>query len=204
VITPDLGQLSMATLYLVVFTVIFVESGILVGLVLPGDSVLFVSGLLAARNGTPVSLAILVITVFAAATLGDTVGYGLGRRLGRGYLDRPRRLRSRRWVERAERLYDRHGWFAVVIARWYPWIRTIMPVLAGIGRMPYGRFVAANALGAVLWGCGIVVLGYLSHSIPGLYQASLVAMGLAILATLGYLARQWRQRRRSTDADVPA
>lgn len=202
-ITLDLEQFTMLTVYLVVFTVIFVESGVLVGLVLPGDTVLFFAGLLAARNGTALSAVVLAITAFVAATLGDTVGYGLGHRLGRGYLDRPRRRWARRWVERAERLYDRHGAFAVVIARWYPWIRTIMPVLAGVGRMPYGRFLAANALGACLWGSGTVVLGYLSHSVPGLYQASLVVMGLAILATLGYLAREWRQRRRSAGADAP-
>ena len=182
----DLTQFSMIVVYLVVFAVIFVESGVLVGLVLPGDSILFMSGLLAARSGS--SVVVLVILVFIAATAGDSVGYRIGRVVGRRAVEGgPRR---QRWLARAEDLYRRHGWFAVVIARWYPWIRTIMPLLAGMGRMPYQRFLAANALGAALWGCGTVLLGYFSYSIPGLYQASLILMGVAVLATLGYLVRQ--------------
>ncbi|SDM55538.1 DedA family protein [Allokutzneria albata] len=199
----DLTQLSMVLVHLVVFAVIFVESGVLVGLVLPGDSVLFMSGLLAARSGS--SVVLLVVLVFIAAVAGDSVGYRIGRVVGRRAVERRPRL-----LARAQDLYRRHGWFAVVIARWYPWIRTVMPLLAGMGRMPYPGFLAANALGAVLWGCGTVLLGYFAHSIPGLYQASLVLMGLAILATLGYLVRQRMIAansdclRRGSDRNLPA
>ncbi|MCP3803485.1 DedA family protein [Allokutzneria sp. A3M-2-11 16] len=192
----DLTQLSMIVVHLVVFTVIFLESGVLIGLVLPGDSILFMSGLLVARSGSVASVVILVALVFVAAVAGDSVGYRIGRVVGRRAVERQsQRPRRQRLLARAEDLYRRHGWFAVVIARWYPWIRTIMPLLAGIGRMPYQRFLPANALGAALWGCGTVLLGYYSYSIPGLYQASLILMGIAILATLGYLAAQrWASR----------
>ncbi|MGH3963464.1 MAG: DedA family protein [Pseudonocardiaceae bacterium] len=200
-VQPDLATFSGLAIYLIVFTIIFVETGLLVGLLLPGDSILFAAGLLAANGHFGVSILVLTVTVLAAAVLGDSVGYGLGRRFGRRYLVRGLPRRGARFVAAAERLYARHGWFAIVAARWYPGIRAVVPVLAGIGRMPRGWFLSANVLGGLLWAVGLVVLGYLSYSIPGVRHLALVAMGLTIVATLAYPLIYWLRGRRGRCAD---
>lgn len=202
-ISPDLEALGLATAYLVTFAVIFVESGLLVGIVLPGDTVLFTAGLLAGRHDSALGLIVLVVGVFLAAVLGDSLGYGIGARLGRPYLERRLGGRTPRLLERADRLYARHGWFAIVIARWIPWIRTIVPTLAGVGRMRYPAFLVANAIGAVLWAVGLTVLGYAAHWIPGVHTLSMVAMGVAIVAIAGYALAHRRRARRTEPADGP-
>lgn len=194
----DLAAFTGLAVYLIVFVVIFVETGLLVGLVLPGDSLLFGAGLLAATGKVGVSVVPLALTVLAAAVAGDTLGYLLGHRLGRPYLIRSLPRRGSRFVGGAERLYARHGWFAVLAARWFPGLRAIVPVLAGIGGMPRGWFLAANVLGALLWAVGLVVLGYLSYAIPAVRDFALVAMGLTIAAALGYVVICWLRRRQRT------
>lgn len=194
---PDLASFTGPAVYLIVFTIIFVETGLLVGLLLPGDSVLFAAGLFAATGDVGVSILPLALTVLAAAVLGDSVGYSLGRRFGRPYLIRGLPRRGSRFVAGAERLYARHGWFAVLVARWFPGVRAIVPVLAGIGWMPRGWFLTANVFGALLWAVGLVVLGYLSYSIPGVRDLALVAMGLTIVATLIYALIYWLRTRRT-------
>jgi membrane-associated protein len=194
----DLTQFGTIALYAVVFAVIFVETGLLVGIALPGDTVLFTAGLLTAGIDSPLALPAMILTALAAAILGDSLGYAVGKRLGRPYLVRSLRNRGTRMLDRAERSYQRHGAFALVAARWIPWIRTITPVLAGIGVMRYPTFLAANACGAVLWAVGLVILGHLADSIPWVYQLSLLAMALTIIAILGYAAYQWFRRRQTT------
>ena len=153
-LTPDLAGLTATLVYLVVFGFVFVESGLLIGFLLPGDSLLFAAGLVSATEGSGVSLTVLVIGVLVAAVAGDSVGYAFGARLGRPWLERRAaggRLDARH-LRRAEAFYERFGWFAVVAARWIPWVRTFTPVLAGAARMPYRRFLPANIVGAVIWG----------------------------------------------------
>jgi membrane-associated protein len=183
----DLAELGTVALYLVVFAVIFTESGLLVGIVFPGDSVLFTSGLLIARVDSPWALPLLAVVAFTAATTGDSLGYGIGRRLGRDYLVRGLPKRGGRFLRKAEQLYERHGWFAIVTARWIPWVRTIVPTLAGIGHMPYLRFLAANVVGALLWAVGLVLLGYVAHFVPWAHEATLIAMAIAIVSIPIYL-----------------
>jgi membrane-associated protein len=132
----DLQHMASGTAYLVLFALVFIETGIPIGFFLPGDSVLFTAGLLAARPDSPLSLSILVFGVLFFAIAGDSTGYTLGRRLGRPWLLRSAG-RAARQVDRAERLYARYGWGAIVIARFIPWVRTFTPALAGIGAMSY-------------------------------------------------------------------
>jgi membrane-associated protein len=140
---------------------------------------------------------LLVVVAFTAATMGDSLGYAIGRRLGREYLVRGLPERGTRVLRKAEDLYERHGWFAVVIARWIPWVRTIVPVLAGIGCMPYLRFLTANVVGALLWAVGLVVLGYVAHFVPWAHEASMVAMAIAVISIPIYvLVRRRRERVR--------
>ncbi|WP_157181595.1 DedA family protein [Actinopolymorpha alba] len=192
----DLAEVGTAALYLVVFGVVFVESGLLVGLVLPpGDSILFMAGLLIARVDTPWAMPLLAVVAFAAATIGDSLGYAIGRRLGREYLVRGLSKRGAGVLRKAEDLYERHGWFAIVAARWIPWVRTIVPTLAGIGGMPYLRFLTANVVGALLWAVGLVVLGYVAHFVPWAHGASMIAMAIAIISIPIYvLVRRRRER----------
>ncbi|WP_088319669.1 DedA family protein [Kineosporia sp. R_H_3] len=197
----DIENLSAGAVYVVLFTLVFVESGLLVGFFLPGDSVLFTAGLLAAEPGTGLSLPVLAGGVFVAAVAGDAVGYWSGRRLGRPWLLR-RAGRAARHVERAERFYERHGWWAVVVARFIPWVRTFTPIVAGIGRMSYPRFLSANLVGAAVWGSGLVVLGYVGHSVPAVKWAAYVVAGVAILASFVVPLVGWARRRRDRPADA--
>jgi membrane-associated protein len=190
----QLEGLSAGAVYLVLFTLVFVESGLLVGFFLPGDSVLFTAGLLAAEADSPLHLGVLVVGVFAAAVAGDATGYWTGRRFGRPWLLR-RAGRGARHVERAESFYDRYGWWAVVIARFIPWVRTFTPIVAGVGRMPYSRFGSANLVGAACWGSGLVALGYVGHSVPWVKWAAYVVAGTAILISIVAPLVGWLRHR---------
>lgn len=182
-IDPDLASLTTGGVYLALFALVFVESGLLVGFFLPGDTVLFAAGLLAAREGSGLSLPVLAIGVAIAAIAGDAVGYWTGRRLGRPWVER-RAGRAARHLPRAEAFYQRWGVGAVVIARFIPWVRTFTPIVAGMAAMPYPRFLAANVLGALLWGSGLITLGYLAHSVPWLLYAAFAVAGLSVAASV--------------------
>ncbi|MGZ4485862.1 MAG: DedA family protein [Nocardioidaceae bacterium] len=195
-LTPDLAGLTATAVYLVVLGFVFVESGLLVGFLLPGDSLLFAAGLVAA-DSPDVSLPVLIAGVLAAAVAGDSVGYAVGARLGRPWLER--RARGGRFdmthLRRAEAFYERYGWFAVVTARWIPWVRTFTPVLAGASRMPYARFLSANVVGATVWGVGLLLLGFAAASNPALRHASYAVAGLFVLGSLVLAVLGWARRR---------
>jgi membrane-associated protein len=185
-LTPDLAGLTATLVYVVVFGFVFVESGLLIGFLLPGDSLLFAAGLVAATEGSGVSLTVLIVGVLIAAVAGDSVGYAFGARLGRPWLQRRvagGRLDGRH-LRRAEAFYERFGWFAVVAARWIPWVRTFTPILAGAARMPYRRFLPANVAGAVIWGPGLLVLGHLAATDPTVRRTSYVVAGSFVAASL--------------------
>ena len=148
--------------YVVIGAIVFIETGLLFGFFLPGDSVLFSAGLVAAAQGD-INIAILVLIILGAAFFGDQVGFVIGRVVGRPYLDKRTSPRMRRMIERSERFYAKTGWWAVVAARFFPWIRTFVPPIAGASMMNYYKFLSANALGAVLWGAGITLAGYARH-----------------------------------------
>jgi membrane-associated protein len=178
-----------------------VESGIVVGFLLPGDSILFAAGLLAAEPGSSLSLPVLAAGAFVCAAAGNVVGYWTGRRFGRPWLI-ARAGRAARHVERAERFYARYGWLAVVIARFIPWARTFTPVAAGVARMSRPAFVSATLTGAAVWGAGLVVLGYLAHDVPWLARLALAIAAVAVAASVlvplgGWAGRRIRNRRAS-------
>jgi membrane-associated protein len=172
----DLHGLGTGAVYLLVLGFVFLESGILLGFFLPGDALLFAAGLLAASPYSDVSLWPLALGVTFAAVAGDAVGYLTGLRFGRPWLER--RPKMARHIERAEAFYSRWGPVAVIVGRWFPWLRTATPVVAGVARMPYRRFVTANVIGAVTWGAGLVLLGYYSYEISWL-RAAAITIGLA-------------------------
>lgn len=165
---PDIDTLGALAVYLVVGGLVFAESGLLVGFFLPGDTVLFAAGLWSADGSSGVNVVVLAVLVAVCAVVGDAVGYWFGRKAGPPLLQRKDgRVLNQRNLVRAQGFYEKYGVFAVVAARWIPWVRTFAPILAGVARMPYGRFLAANVVGALSWGAGLVVLGHVAADAPG-------------------------------------
>jgi membrane-associated protein len=182
-------------LYLLIGAIIFVETGILLGFFLPGDSILFSAGLVAAAHGD-VNIVILVSVIFIAAFFGDQIGFVLGRLVGRPYLERHNSPRIQAMIERSERFYEQTGWWAVVAARFFPWIRTFVPPIAGISKMNYYKFLSANALGALLWGVGITLAGYYAATLPWVKTSSYAIAAFFITASVvSSLVNYLRHRR---------
>ena len=168
--------------YLVIGLIIFIETGLLIGFFLPGDSLLFSAGLVAAARDD-INIVILISVVFLAAFIGDQVGYVIGRKVGRPYLQRRNTPRMLRMLARSEKFYERYGWWSVVIARYIPWVRTFVPPIAGTVKMNYYKFLSANALGALLWGVGITLAGFYSATIIWIKEISYL---LAIILIVSY------------------
>lgn len=145
--------------YLGLALLVFAESGLLIGIFLPGDSLLFAAGLLSA--GGFLEFGPLAAVVAVSAILGDSVGYWFGRNVGDNLFKRKdSRLFKQEYIERTQKFYRKYGGRAVVLARFVPVVRTLAPILAGVGKMRYSRFISYNALGAILWGAGMVAVGF--------------------------------------------
>ena len=198
-----------------VIVVVFAESGLLVGFFLPGDSLLFTAGLFAYRGDLPI--AILLPGVFAAAVIGDQVGYVFGRRVGPALFRRPdSRFFQQEYVDKAQAYFARYGAKTIVLARFIPIVRTFAPILAGVGRMPYRTFVTFNVVGGALWGLGVTSLGYLfgeafERLVPGgdvdryLLPIIAVIIGLSLLPVVReVLAARREQRAGATAAEAAA
>jgi membrane-associated protein len=168
-----------------VLAIVFVESGLLVGFFLPGDSLLFTAGLLSA-NGTLPSIWVLLIAVPLAAIAGDQVGYAIGRKAGPRVFTRPNsRLFREEYVQKAADFFERHGARTIVLARFVPVVRTFAPVMAGVARMPYRTFLAYNVVGGVAWGCGITTLGYFLGQIDFVKaNIEFIVIGIVMLSFL--------------------
>jgi membrane-associated protein len=188
------ASISPIFLYVLIGAIVFVETGILLGFFLPGDSVLFSAGLVAAAHGE-VNILILVTVIFIAAFVGDQVGFVLGRKIGRPYLERHKGPKIQKMIERSERFYERTGWWAVVAARFFPWIRTFVPPIAGASHMNYYKFLSANALGALLWGVGITLAGYYAAAIPWVKTSSYAIAAFFITASVVSSLVSYRRHR---------
>ena len=195
---PDLG----ATLfYLVVWGLVFAGTGLLIGAFIPfitGDSLVFAAGLIAAAHASEVNIVVMATGVGIAAWLGDQVGYTLGRHYGRPYLDKRQGKWIKKGIEKSEALFLAWGWWAVVVARFMPWARVFVPVVAGIANMNYYKFFSANFVGALAWGVGLTMAGYFSASIPIVKNASYLIAGVFIAASLIAGIRIWLLNRRTS------
>lgn len=189
-------------IYAILFVIIFCETGLVVTPFLPGDSLLFVAGTVAAAGGMDVHL--LVVLLIIAAVLGDTVNYGLGNYLGPKVFHYEDSVwLNRRHLDRAHAFYERHGGMTIVIARFVPIIRTYAPFVAGIGAMTYRRFVAYNVGGAVLWVVLLTYAGYFFGNMPVVKQnLTLVIVGIVILSILPGVVEFLRQRAHAS-SDTP-
>ena len=179
----QLSPVAPFLFYLVIAVIIFIETGLLIGFFLPGDSLLFSAGLVASARDD-INIVILISVIYLAAFIGDQVGYVLGRKLGRPYLERKNSPRMQKMLARSERFYERYGWWSVVIARYIPWVRTFVPPIAGTVKMNYYKFLSANALGALLWGVGITLAGFYAGLFPLVKQAAYLIAFVLITAWL--------------------
>ena len=191
----QLSPVAPFLFYLVIGIIIFIETGLLIGFFLPGDSLLFSAGLVAAARDD-LNVVILISVIFLAAFTGDQVGYVIGRKLGRPYLERKNSPRMQKMLARSERFYERYGWWSVVIARYIPWVRTFVPPIAGTVKMNYYKFLSANALGALLWGVGITLTGFYSGSISWVKDISYFLAAFFITGSIVSAIIYYRRDRR--------
>ena len=195
----DLEQLIRTVGYVGVFLMIFAESGLLIGVFLPGDSLLFTAGFLSSAGFF--NIFVLALGCFIAAVLGDNVGYSFGKRYGRRIFNKEDSFWfHKRNLEAAERFYEKHGGKAIVLARFTPIVRTFAPIVAGIGNMHYRTFFWYNLLGGLLWAVGLTVAGYfLGSLIPDvdryLLPIVLLIIFLSLLPSAIHLVRELLIRR---------
>jgi membrane-associated protein len=191
-----LGSTTPFFIYILIGAIVFIETGILLAFFIPGDSILFAAGFVAATR-SDTNVVVLITIIVLAAFFGDQVGFVLGRKYGRNYLNRSERPRIQKMIKRAEDFYEKYGWTAVVLARFYPWIRTFMPPIAGLGKMNYYKFLSANIFGAVLWGAGITTLGFYAASIPALDGSSRQIAGFFIVLTIAITLKNYIKAKRN-------
>lgn len=181
-VSAELSSLGGPVSLILIMAVVFAETGLLIGFFLPGDSLLFTTGVLLAGGVIHLLFAVVALVVVVAAFAGDQVGYLIGRSVGpRLFRREDSRLFSAAHLERAHAFFLHHGPKAVILARFVPIVRTFIPTVAGVATMPYRRFVAYNAVGAVGWGVGMLAAGHLLGGVP-FVAAHVEAMTLGIVA----------------------
>ncbi|UOR05287.1 DedA family protein [Hymenobacter aerilatus] len=181
--------------YAILFLIIFVETGVVVLPFLPGDSLLFAAGSLAALDGSPLNVAVLMALLIVAAILGDTLNYHIGDYLGpRVFTDKSRFLK-REHLLKTQEFYVKHGAKTLILARFIPIIRTFAPFVAGMGTMSYARFLAYNVIGGILWVILLVGTGYLFGQVPIVQKNfSLVVVAIIVLSILPAVFEFFRSR----------
>jgi membrane-associated protein len=184
--------------YLILFLIVFCETGLVVTPFLPGDSLLFAAGALAALEGSPLSVWLLFLLLTVAAIIGDTVNYWIGSYIGPKAFTSNSRFLKREYLNRTQEFYDRHGGKTIIIARFVPIIRTFAPFVAGIGRMNYGKFILYNVAGGVLWVFICLFFGYLFGNIPFVKRNfSLVIIAIIFVSLLPGIIEIVRHKMKS-------
>jgi membrane-associated protein len=186
-----------AWLYGILFLVIFAETGLVIFPFLPGDSILFISGTVVAVAGLDVH--VLVLVLVAAAILGDSVNYAVGRYIGPKVFHEPAsRWFKREYLLRTQAFYDQYGGITIIIGRFVPIIRTFAPFLAGVAGMPYRRFLSYNVVGGVAWIVSLVYAGYLFGNIPWVKEnLTFIVVGIVIVSLLPAISTFMKERRAS-------
>ncbi|MGV0991389.1 MAG: VTT domain-containing protein [Mycobacterium sp.] len=182
-----------------ILVIVFIETGLLFPL-LPGDSLLFTGGLLAAAPHPPVNIWVLVVCVAAVAVLGDQCAYFIGRRIGPALFDKEdSRFFKKHYVTESHAFFEKHGPKTIILARFVPIVRTFTPVLAGVSYMRYPLFLGYDIVGGVLWGAGITLLGYFLGNVPfvkaHLELMILLIVFLSVLPALITVGRNVLKRR---------
>jgi len=201
-----IADYGVIVVYCILFAIIFAESGLFFGFFLPGDSLLLTAGLFAYKgvvvDGEEVKLSLFVLMplLFAAAVLGDNVGYWFGRKVGPPLFKRPQSLLFRpKNLQAAKRFYDKHGGKTITIARFMPFIRTFVPIVAGAVGMEWRRFTFFNLFGGLIWAVGVLLAGYLLADAipPDVLDAYFLAIvfTVIIVSMLPAFIHLWRTER---------
>lgn len=190
--------------YALLFLIIFMETGFVVTPFLPGDSLLFAAGTFAAGNEPALNIWLLWALVFIAAVLGDTVNYWIGNKVGPKAFERDYRFLKKDYLDRTQGFYDKHGGKTIILARFIPIVRTFAPFVAGVGTMPYGRFLSFNIIGAFLWTTIFIFLGYFFGQIPFVQNNfELVVVVIILISVVPMVVEFVRGRaRKETPASV--
>jgi len=184
-------------MYAILFAIVFCETGLVVAPFLPGDSLLFVSGALWAAASLPIEL--LMLTLITAALCGDNCNYWIGRLLcARAHRPHHWRLLNRKALDRTEAFYARHGGKTIILARFVPIVRTFAPFVAGLGNMPYPRFLAFSIAGALLWVGLLVPAGYWFGNIPLVRDHFELVVPVIVLLSLLPIVVEYVRHRRAT------
>lgn len=179
------GQMG-GWLYVLLFAIIFAETGLVVTPFLPGDSLLFAVGALSATEGSPINVWAIGVLLTIAAIIGDAVNYAIGKRLGPAvFKSEKSKLLNKEHLLKAHAFYEKHGGKTIIIARFIPIIRTFAPFVAGIGAMTYTKFAAYNVIGAVVWVWSFLFLGYQFGNLPFVKKNfTLVILGIIVVSCL--------------------
>jgi membrane-associated protein len=187
-----------AWVYLILFLIVFAETGLVVTPFLPGDSLLFVAGTLAAAGGMDGGLLIVLLCI--AAILGDSVNYAVGKHVGDRMVKSGRFIRQEH-IDRTHAFYEKYGGKTIVIARFVPIVRTFAPFVAGIGKMDYKRFLVFNVTGGILWVLSLTTAGYFFGNLPIVKNnLSLVVLGIVVASIMPAVIEYVRHRRAAAAA----
>jgi membrane-associated protein len=187
--------------YVILFLVIFMETGLVVTPFLPGDSLLFAAGAFSAQPGSPLNPVVLFVLLSIAAILGDTVNYWIGHFIGPKAFSGNNRFLKKEYLDRTHAFYEKHGGKTIILARFIPIIRTFAPFVAGVGAMTYGKFITYNVVGGVLWVGLFVFGGYFFGNLPFVQDNfTLVIVAIILISVLPGVIEFLRERARTRAA----
>ncbi|MEL5468440.1 DedA family protein [Serratia nevei] len=183
--------------YAILFLILFCETGLVVTPFLPGDSLLFVAGALAALPTNDLNVHTMVALMVVAAILGDAVNYTIGRLFGEKLFSNPNsKIFRRSYLDKTHQFYDKHGGKTIILARFVPIVRTFAPFVAGMGHMSYRHFAAYNVIGALVWVLLFTYAGYLFGDLPVVQEnLKLLIVGIIIVSILPGVIEIWRHKR---------
>jgi membrane-associated protein len=204
---PGMVQQFGAWTYIVLFLVIFIETGLVITPFLPGDSLLFAAGAIAALPHGGLNVILLYVVVAAAAVLGDTVNYWIGHYIGPRAFSGNIRFLKKDYLDRTQAFYEKHGGKTIFLARFVPIVRTFAPFVAGVGKMRYGYFISYNIFGGILWTALFTFAGYFFGNLDFIQKNfSLVVIAIVIVSVLPMVYEYLKSRReaRPTPTEPPA
>lgn len=186
----------------VLMFIIFAETGLMVGFFLPGDSLLFTSGLFTATGQIEENIWLMLVLLILAAIAGDQVGYLTGRKIGKTlYRKKDTWYFKQKYISKTQEFYDRHGGKTIIIGRFVPIVRTFAPIVAGVAKLEYKRFVPYNIIGGIIWITSMLLLGYFIGSKINPEYIKYVVLGIIVISILPIITtayKEWRLKRRQT------
>lgn len=185
--------------YAILFVIIFCETGLVVTPFLPGDSLIFVAGALAARPDNDLNIFFMVALIIAAAIIGDSVNFEIGKHLGRRLFRNPdSKIFKQKYLDKTHDFYAKYGGTTIILARFVPIVRTFAPFVAGMGRMNYMRFISFNVVGGILWVCIFAFLGFFVGNIPWVQSnLKLLVVIIIIVSLLPPVFEVYRNKRKN-------